>query len=128
MKLLLDTVALYRAALAPSALPPLVQQLLQDDSHELHVSLVSAWELGIKASLGKLVLPCPIEEFFLQATRDLLAQQIGIDLKAIARVADLPSHHRDPFDRLLIAQALVDQCTVITSDVNFAAYGVRVLW
>lgn len=128
MKVLLDTVALYRAALEPEALPEAVHEILRDHSNTLFVSLVSAWELAIKSSLGKLALPCPIEEFFPQAARDLLAQQLGIELKAVACVAELPKHHGDPFDRLIIAQALLDGCCVLTSDTHFAAYGLKVIW
>jgi PIN domain nuclease of toxin-antitoxin system len=128
MKVLFDTVAVYRAALAPEALPPAVHALLGEESTAVCVSLVSAWELAIKSSLGKLPLPCSVEEFFTQAVRDLLGQPLGIDLKAIARVATLPTHHADPFDRLIIAQALIDDCAVVTSDTHFAAYGVKVVW
>lgn len=99
-----------------------------DESSVLFVSLVSAWELAIKSSLGKLQLPCSIGELFPQAARDLLAQQLEIDLTPVARVAELPQHHRDPFDRLIIAQALLHECTVVTSDTQFAAYGVNVIW
>jgi PIN domain nuclease of toxin-antitoxin system len=128
VKLLLDTVALYRAAILPEALPAAVQAVLADASHGVFVSLVSAWELAIKSSLGKLVLPCSIEVFFPQAARDLLAQPLEIGLEAIAQVAQLPTHHGDPFDRLIIAQALIAECSVVTSDAHFAAYGVKVIW
>jgi PIN domain nuclease of toxin-antitoxin system len=128
MKLLLDTVALYRATVTPEALPKAVLALLGDEAHAVSVSIVSAWELAIKSSLGKLSLPCPVEEFFLQAARDLLAQQLGIELTAIARVAVLPQHHGDPFDRLIIAQALVGEYAVVTSDPHFKNYGVKVVW
>jgi PIN domain nuclease of toxin-antitoxin system len=128
MKLLLDTVALYRATVAPEALPKAVLALLADEAHAVSISIVSAWELAIKSSLGKLPLPCKIEEFFVQASRDLLAQQLGIDLTAIARVAALPLHHGDPFDRLIIAQALLGEYAVVTSDVHFESYGVKVIW
>lgn len=128
MKALLDTVAVYRAATMPEALSPAARALLDDSSHSLFVSLVSAWELAIKASLGKLPLPCSIEEFFPQAVRDLLAQELRLELRAIAKLATLPSHHGDPFDRLIIAQALVDECAVVTSDARFAAYGIEVIW
>ena len=128
MKVLLDTVAVYRAATHPEALPEAARALLEDASHSVFVSLVSAWELTLKSSLGKLALPAPIEEFFPQVARDLLAQQLNLELKAIAKLAALPSHHADPFDRLIIAQALVDECAVITSDARFEVYGVRVVW
>jgi len=128
VNVLLDTVALYRATVTPESLPRAVQELLLNESNALFVSLVSAWELAIKSSLGKLPLPCPIGELFPQAARDLLAQQLEIDLNAVARVAELPPLHRDPFDRLIIAQALLHECTVVTSDTQFAAYGVNVIW
>jgi len=128
MKLLLDTVAIYRAATAPETLPAAVSTALLDRSHQLVVSLVSAWELAIKASLGKLALPCEIDEFFAQSTKDLLAESSTLELRFVAKVAELPQHHGDPFDRILIAQALLDGCTVVTSDARFATYGVNVLW
>jgi PIN domain nuclease of toxin-antitoxin system len=128
MKLLLDTVALYRAATAPESLPAAVRAALSDESHQLLVSIASAWELAIKSSLGKLVLPCPLEAFFTQTTRDLLAESVGLELAFVAKVAELPFHHGDPFDRLIIAQALLRDCTVVTNDPRFAAYGVKVLW
>ena len=128
MRLLLDTVAVYRAATAPESLPEVVTSALIDRSHQLVISIVSAWELAIKASLGKLALPCGVEEFFTQTTRDLMAETISLELRFVGAVAELPHHHGDPFDRLLIAQALVEDCTVVTSDPRFVAYGVKVLW
>jgi PIN domain nuclease of toxin-antitoxin system len=128
VKLLLDTVALYRAATAPDELSPIARAALADDKNQLVVSAVSAWELAIKSSLGRLALPCPVDEFFAQTARDLLAESTTLELRFVAAVARLPGHHRDPFDRLLIAQALADDLGVVTSDPHFAAYGVRVLW
>ncbi len=128
MKLLLDTVTLYRAATAPHTLPARVTATLIDRSHQLIMSTISAWELSIKASLGKLALPCAVDQFFTELSRDLLAQTTTLELKYVAKLAELPRHHADPFDRLLIAQAVVDDCTVVTSDPRFADYGVKVLW
>jgi len=128
MRLLLDTVAVYRAATAPDSLPGVVTSALIDRSHQLVISIVSVWELAIKASLGKLALPCGVEEFFTQTTRDLMAEPTSLELRFVGAVAELPHHHGDPFDRLLIAQALVEDCTVVTSDPRFTAYGVKVLW
>ncbi len=128
MRLLLDTVALYRAATLPASLSPAVRALLADKAHQVFVSVASAWELAIKSSLGKLALPCRIDVFFAQTARDLLAESLSLELRFVAKVTELPSHHRDPFDRLIVAQALVEDCAVLTSDARFAAYGVRVLW
>jgi PIN domain nuclease of toxin-antitoxin system len=128
MKVLLDTVALYRAATQPESVPNPARAVLEDPSNSLFVSLVSAWELAIKVSLGKLPMPCAVDEFFSQSSRDLLAESITLDLSAIARVAQLPAHHRDPFDRLIISQAIVGGHAIMTSDTRFAAYGVEVIW
>jgi len=128
MKLLLDTVAVYRFATMPDALSSGARALLADAGNQLFISTVSAWELAIKASLGKLALPCKIDEFFPQCTRDLLAETVNVELRFMAKVATLPHHHGDPFDRMIIAQALVDGYTVLTSDTHFASYGVNVIW
>lgn len=128
MNILLDTVAVYRAATAPATLSQAARVAIEEQSNVLFVSLISAWELAIKSSLGKLALPAPIADFFPQLARDLLAQQLGLELSAIAKLSELPTHHADPFDRLIIAQALVGQCAVVTSDTRFAAYGVQVIW
>jgi PIN domain nuclease of toxin-antitoxin system len=128
VNLLLDTVALYRVATMPETLPDGARSALSDRANPLHVSLVSAWEIGIKAELGKLELPCALEEFFAQSVQDLLATMVAMELGAIARAAGLPSHHRDPFDRLLIAQALIGGLAVVTSDRRFEDYGVKVIW
>ena len=128
MKLLLDTVTLYRAATAPDLLPAQVTSILMDDSHQRVVSVVSAWELSIKASLGKLALPCGIDEFFTQTARDLAAQSTSLEIKHVAKLGELPHHHGDPFDRILIAHALVEGCAVVTNDPRFQLYGVKVIW
>lgn len=128
MNVLLDTVAVYRAAASPEALSRTARAVIEDQGHVLFVSLVSAWELAIKASLGKLAIPAPIADFFPQAARDLLAQQLSLELNAIAKLSELPNHHGDPFDRLIIAQAMIYQCAIVTTDTRFAAYGVQVIW
>jgi PIN domain nuclease of toxin-antitoxin system len=128
MRLLLDTVAIYKAATAPERLSSRARQLISAPSTELFVTIVSAWELVIKASLDKLALPAPIEAFFTQITADLLAKPIVLDLRALSRLAELPQHHADPFDRLIIAQALAADCAVLTSDKRFRDYEIDVVW
>jgi PIN domain nuclease of toxin-antitoxin system len=128
MKILLDTVALYRAATAPDTLPSAAVAAIMNEANELHVSLISAWELTIKSQLGKLELPCPVDQFFTDTALDLRAQILGLELAYLAKLANLKLHHTDPFDRLIIAQAIVGDCVVITSDRSFAAYGVNVIW
>ncbi len=90
------------------------------------VSVVSWWEIAIKVSIGKLRLPVPLPEAMAQV-RAFGFQEVPLLAEHTLRVAELPFHHKDPFDRLLIAQALTHDYTLVSVDEHFAAYGVR-LW
>jgi PIN domain nuclease of toxin-antitoxin system len=127
MKLLLDTHALLWSATAPDLLALEARAAVEDGTHDILVSIVSAWEIAIKQSLGKLELARPAELWL----PDVLARSgfeiADLSLSAALRVRSLAWHHRDPFDRLLIAQALDQGFTVVTRDAVFDAYGVPVL-
>ncbi len=102
--------------------------VLSDSRQEIYFSAASAWELSIKAHLRKLTLPSPpadcIPAFMArQGLRPLPVNHIHA-----AKVYDLPSHHGDPFDRILIAQAIVEDMTILTADRTFTKYPVKVLW
>jgi PIN domain nuclease of toxin-antitoxin system len=88
------------------------------------VSAASAWEISIKVALGKLTLPGPLAS----AVEESEFTQLPITFAHAATVTGLPSHHRDPFDRMLIAQALSDGLTIVTHDRRFEAYGAPVIW
>ncbi|MBW7901780.1 MAG: type II toxin-antitoxin system VapC family toxin [Rhodocyclaceae bacterium] len=92
------------------------------------VSLASAWEMAIKAGLGKLRLPQPVARFFPEQLAANRFSALAIELRAIAAVETLPPHHRDPFDRLLVAQALTAGLPVVSADAQFDAYGVKRIW
>lgn len=98
-----------------------------ETSRRLVVSDVSMWELAIKARIGKLELDIPIEAWFDRALNQPAVSSLPVERRYIGRVATLPLHHRDPFDRLLIAQAQIEGLTVITSDRSFRLYDVAVL-
>lgn len=125
MKLLLDTHALLWILAAPEKLPAGVQRAVQSAENEVYASVASAWEIAIKVALRRL-------EFDVHALEGALAasgiQGLGINLKHTARVAGLPPHHRDPFDRMLVAQALCDSMTLVSRDRELAKYGVSLLW
>ena len=91
-------------------------------SATLALSDASRWEISVKISAGKLA---PIPDL-LTVLRELRLRRLGIDDRYLARLETLPLHHRDPFDRMLVAQALTDDLTVLTADPVFAKYGVRV--
>jgi PIN domain nuclease of toxin-antitoxin system len=123
MRLLLDTHALLWALLAPARLSPTAADAIEDGANEVFVSVVSAWEIEIKRAKGKLPIPVPLS--------DALAEQRFRTLPVILRYAlaveSLPRRHRDPFDRMLIAQAHIEGMTLVTSDREVRHYPVATL-
>ena len=115
------------SAIEPQRLAASARAAIEDGANELSVSVVTAWEIAIKQSLGKLDLPEPAEQWLPEVLRRTGFAVAEIGLAAALRVRALPWHHRDPFDRLLIAHALEDGYTIITHDETFATYGVPVL-
>lgn len=111
----------------PPALPR-VRQIIGSPEHELLFSAASAWELAIKAQLGRIDLPSDLSEFIRRqlAVNGFVA--LPITVEHALRVAGLPPLHHDPFDRLLIAQALLEDVPLLTADRLIAQYPVRVLW
>ena len=124
MKLLLDTHVLLWSASDPDRLADDTRAVLEDGANDVFVSVVTAWEIAIKQSLDKLELPRPAERWLPEVLRRSGFEIADIGLGAALRVRGLPWHHRDPFDRLLIAHALEDGFTIVTHDDAFAAYGV----
>jgi PIN domain nuclease of toxin-antitoxin system len=96
-------------------------------SDEWWLSTASVWELAIKASLGRLTLPSPVLDYVSAKVRDGL-RVLPIEWPHTAAVEQLPFHHRDPFDRLIVAQAQYDQLPIVTRDRVFRKYGVEVIW
>ena len=102
--------------------------MVSDPSNELFLSAASAWEIAIKFVLGKLPLPLPPAEYVPRRLESSGTLSLPVETRHALRVADLPSHHRDPFDRLLIAQAQLEKLPILTSDQAFDAYDVDVHW
>lgn len=127
MKFLLDTHVLLWAATDPGELSSEARSVLEDGANDADVSTVSGWEIAIKQSLGKLTLARPAELWVPDAIRRLALGVAHVDLSAALRVRALPWHHRDPFDRLIAAQALDAGYTLVTRDGVFADYGVAVV-
>jgi PIN domain nuclease of toxin-antitoxin system len=92
------------------------------------VSIASCWEMAIKASIGKLTVPLPLSRFIQQQLEINGFSLLPIALEAAAAVADLPFHHRDPFDRLLVAQAQQPGVAIVSADPVFTKYRVRRIW
>jgi PIN domain nuclease of toxin-antitoxin system len=128
MRLLLDTHTLLWWLADDPLLSIPARKSIANPRHDCYVSIASCWELAIKASLGKLRLANPVERFI---PRELAAnnfQLLPIEFRHVARVESMEFHHRDPFDRLLAAQALVEKMTLVSADEMFDAYGVKRLW
>lgn len=127
MKLLLDTHAFVWAINGPEALPVKIRKLLLDPAVERSVSVISLWEIAVKVRLGKLKMPTD-RPYYLSELAFLHARILPMELRHSLAVFELPLHHRDPFDRLLIAQAREDGLTIVTRDPAFAAYEVEIVW
>jgi PIN domain nuclease of toxin-antitoxin system len=127
MPVLLDTQAFLWWANDDARLSPAAREAIQDAAPGF-VSMASCWEMAIKVSVEKLRLPGPLHPFVLEQLRVNDFQLLHVDLDDVVRVSDLPFHHRDPFDRMLAAQALNDDLTVVSSDPVFKKYGVKRVW
>lgn len=128
MRLLLDTHAFLWWDLEPSRLSSRVLLLCQDPGNQLVLSVASVWEMEIKAQLGKLRFDKPLADMILEQQRTNGIEILPVLLAHALAVATLPVAHKDPFDRLLIAQAKVEAIPVISRDENFSAYPVMVEW
>ena len=125
MKYLVDTSVLIHSLIAQSKLNHRATELLADSSSELYLSAVSSWEITIKVGTGKLVLPEKPAELVTRAMRTMSLRPLDITHVHALGVDALPNHHRDPFDRMLIAQALAEGMVLLTRDRIFERYEVQ---
>jgi PIN domain nuclease of toxin-antitoxin system len=128
VKLLLDTHAFLWWVGDIRGLSRKARSAIGSGRNECFVSVASGWEIAIKVSLGNLRIESSLDRFLPEQLAANGFQPLAIDLKHTARVATLPFRHRDPFDRLLVAQALEAELAMVTADPIFAKYGVRRVW
>jgi PIN domain nuclease of toxin-antitoxin system len=128
MNLLLDTQAFLWWATARDKLSSAALTACQDHANMLIVSVVSVWEIQIKLQLGKLTIASSLERLVENQVQVNRMQVLPVLLPHVHGVATLPSHHKDPFDRLLIAQAVVESLTLVSADRNFSLYPVTLVW
>ena len=128
MSLLLDTQALLWFVLDDDRLSNKARESIESTDGLVFVSQANFWEIAIKISLGKYALPAPFAAFWddQMLINDLVL--LPISISHTARIAELPFHHRDPFDRLIIAQSLVEDIPVVSSDEVFDRYGAERIW
>ena len=128
MKLLLDTHTLLWFLANDSRLSPRAKVAIEDLANERWLSPISLLEIAVKVRIGKLKLRTPFAEMFPSQLVANRIQLVAIDSSHAEKVATMPLHHRDPFDRLIVAQTLIEQMTVVSVDSAFDDYGVSRLW
>ena len=128
MKLLLDTRAFLWWVEGAPALGRRARAEVSNPDNDVFLSIASCWELAIKISLGRLRLTQSLDRFVPEQLVRNGFELFAVEFRHVVRVADLPFHHRDPFDRLLVAQALQDELAIVSADRVFRKYGVTVVW
>ena len=127
MRAILDTHVFLWWNMGDSQLSPSIREIISDGRNELFLSAASAWEMAIKAGRHRLILPSPPQEYV--ADRLVLHgfQPLPISLSHALHVYALPAHHRDPFDRLLVAQGQMEDMPILTADPMIARYDVKTI-
>ncbi|NKQ37122.1 MAG: type II toxin-antitoxin system VapC family toxin [Chloroflexi bacterium] len=128
MKLLFDTHAFMWWDSDPSLLSERVLELCQDPENDLILSVVTVWEMQIKSQLGKLKFDFPLDELVENQQRINGIQILPVKLGHVLKLNELPLHHKDPFDRLLIAQAKMEDAVLLSTDAIFVEYSVELVW
>lgn len=123
MKLLVDTHVLIWYLADDPKLPLAIRNLITDPQHQVFVSVATAWEIAIKKALGKLTSPDNLPEVLVACRFEVLPITLSHALQAGA----LPRYHDDPFDRMLVAQAMLEGLTFVTGDSRIPAYGISIL-
>lgn len=128
MRLLLDTHAFLWFVLNDSRLSTDAKSLIADPANDIQVSPATYWEIAIKISLNKYSLIDPLDSFMEQQLAANQFHILAIEPRHVGPLVNLPFHHRDPFDRLIIAQAMVENIAVISADKVFDDYSIKRLW
>jgi PIN domain nuclease of toxin-antitoxin system len=128
VRLLVDTHPFLWAIASPERLSARARRAIEDDANEILVSAASAWEIAIKFSLGRLQLPDDPQRFIPEQLAANSFTALAVLLRHALQVADLPMIHKDPFDRLLVAQAVIEDLALVTSDAQLRKYPVKTIW
>ena len=128
MKYLLDTSVFLLAVAAEERLNLRAKEVLAAPSSELYLSVAGSWEIAIKFALGSLPLPKAPSEYLPYVQRLWSVQTLPITQEHTFRAGELPAHHRDPFDRMIIAQALSEKMTLLSADRTFQKYKVDLIY
>ena len=127
MRVLLDTHAFLWFLAGDERLSKKARDAISNEDTELFLSAASVWEMAIKAALGRLILPMSVADYVADKSAAGF-QMLPIEWEHAAAVQTLPLHHRDPFDRLIIAQAKAEKMPLISGDQIFRRYGLPIIW
>jgi len=128
MKILIDTCSFLWFIEDNPKLSSVAKNLIEDENNEIFLSIVSVWEIAIKASIGKLSIIKPVDKFIKTQLKANDIKLLNITFQDVCFVYSLPFHHKDPFDRLIISQAITRKLPVISYDSVFDSYSVNKLW
>ena len=128
MNLLLDSCALIWLASEPARLSQAATAAINAPEAILHISHASLWEITLKHGAGKLTLPAAPRQWWTEQISKWGLVELPLTAEALLRGSELPAHHKDPFDRVILAQALLHDLAVVSPDEAFPPYGVRVVW
>ncbi|HMW03331.1 MAG: type II toxin-antitoxin system VapC family toxin [Blastocatellia bacterium] len=128
MKFVIDTHTFLWLTSGDPQLSQTALDLLQDAESEIWLSEVSLWEIAIKMNIGKLTLSDAFEIFIAEQTAAYRIDILDVTVAHLSKLISLPLHHRDPFDRLLVAQALAENLPFVSIDAKLDAYGVNRIW
>lgn len=128
MNLLLDTHTFIWWADEPEKLSESALKALEDEHNRLILSVVSVWEMQIKAQLGKMKLSLPLKDLIESQQQANELEILPVRIEHVFELDNLPLHHKDPFDRLLLAQSIVENATIVSIDPRLSAYSVSLLW
>lgn len=128
MKLLLDTHTFLWLIIDDPKLSTNVKSIFLDSDNDIYLSMSSVWEMAIKVSLGKLILSEPFEKIIPREIKTNGIYLLNIEFTHIAIIANLPFFHRDPFDRIIIAQSMVENFPVLSIDTHFDRYKIKRIW
>lgn len=128
MKVLLDTHAFLWLMVDDHRLSATARAIFQDLNNHFLLSMASVWEMTIKAGLQKLKLPMSVCDYVVTRTQRHNISVLDISLDHCGRVESLPFHHKDPFDRLIIAQGIIEDLPILTDDKDFVSYPITKIW